>query len=157
MRILVPGVISKDEARELIESSATRSSKFENLVIKKVVEKVKQLAPVITEKPSYWSVECRPQGHKPHFDGCRSGLKPNHMPWCQYSAVVLLSNPDSFDGGVFSFFDPEESHKEDLYLSLLLYSSGAGNDPQKHQASAHMGGLRQVLIMFFATENSRDL
>lgn len=161
MRVLIPDVITKEEADWLIQGGSIRSHRFNNDIVKKVVARIQETLPVVVGKPSYWSVERKPDGHIPHYDGCRpdpeGGFKPNHMPWCQYSSVVLLSDPSSFDGGVFSFFDPDEDHKEDLYLSLLLYSSGAGNSPQKHQASAHKDGDRHVLLMFFATEASREL
>lgn len=162
MRVLIDSALSPKDRAELSESGPGRSSNFDSHpLMKRLVRLVTEKVPVLAKAPSYWSIEKNPDGHGPHFDGCRlnkdGSIEPNHMPWCQYSAVTLLSDPDGFEGGVFSFSDPHESHKEDLAGSLLLYSSGTYNDPQEHGASPHSNGSRAVLLMFFATEESRDL
>lgn len=162
MRVLIDSALSGEDRAALSEFGSRRHHNFAaHPVIRKLVGLISEKAPILASAPSYWCVEKNPAGHEPHYDGCRpdkdGALENNHMPWCQYSTVSLLSDPDDFEGGVFSFYDPDESHKEDLVGSLLLYSSGIDNDPQKHGASPHSNGSRAVLLMFFATEGSRDL
>tara|TARA_R100001594_G_scaffold149492_2_gene207459 strand:- start:1680 stop:2177 length:498 start_codon:yes stop_codon:yes gene_type:complete len=118
-----------------------------------VCEIISQHIPIKIGPRSYFRIETRPKGHPRHYDGCKLDLSPNHMPWCNWSAVSLLTPPDRFSGGEFMFHDPEEVYKESLYRSLLLYSSGATNNPQLHEAAPHTDGRRTMLLMFFEGEN----
>mgnify|MGYP003111125711 CR=1 FL=1 len=124
-------------------------------VIRRISQEIKKYVPVKLEAPSRWYVECNPKGHGPHYDGARLGVDgkfgPNHMAWCQYSAVSLLTDPSSFSGGEFSFHDPPDSYKEELQKTVVIYSSGITNKPQKHSAAPHSDGVRMVLLMFFAS------
>lgn len=127
-------------------TSALKIPAFErliNLIQDQVPETLK------LQNPSYYTVENRPKAHPAHYDGCTLTLQPNHMPWCQYSAVALLS--DTFDGGELRFFDPAESFDNSFYRSVVVYSSGANNDPQLHERDSFVG-TRDALLIFLATE-----
>jgi len=159
IKTLLPRGIEKMQARPTRHYTTGGDFDFQsNPVIKRISQKIARHVPVKLRSPSKWYVECRPDGHGPHYDGCRprpedgAALGPNHMSWCQYSAVSLLTDPASFSGGEFSFHDPDEVHKDDLRGSLVIYSSGITNDPQKHSAAPHEAGIRMMLLMFFATE-----
>jgi len=156
VRLVIENALSEEDIESLLSVNAGGSDFDSNLIIRRVSQEIAKRVPVKLSRPSKWYLECKPGGHGPHYDGCRledgGSIGPNHMSWCQYSAVSLLTDPASFSGGEFSFHDPDEVHKDDLRGSLVIYSSGVTNDPQKHSAAPHDGGTRTMLLMFFATE-----
>jgi hypothetical protein len=92
----------------------------------------------ITEN-SYCRVEQHNGGHPWH---CDTG-DGNHMPWCRWSASVLLSPPDRFTGGVFEFRDASYRN----YLDALIFSSD-----EEHRVTPHEGE-RKVLLIFLGAAN----
>tara|TARA_R100001594_G_scaffold134367_1_gene175500 strand:+ start:252 stop:725 length:474 start_codon:yes stop_codon:yes gene_type:complete len=152
MRELVENVITDEMANDLLgrwSKSGRIRDCFNQYPVDFLVDIVKQYAPINPGGKSYINVECMPRGHDKHYDGCKLDLTPNHMPWCQYSAVSLLSDPREFEGGMFRFYDPDVAYREELFRNLLIYSSGADNDPQLHSAESHHSGERWMLLMFF--------
>lgn len=100
-------------------------------------------------KPSYYRIENRAKAHLQHYDGCKMDMSPNHMSWCRYSAVSVLTK--DWEGGELVFHNPHNIYHNELYLSTVVYSSAADNDPQLHERKAH-DGSRYALLMFLATE-----
>ena len=152
MRTLIPNAISKENIGAILScypSNCRIEDRWTDEAIKDLVEQIKEHAPILAGGKSYFRVETQAQGHPPHYDGCTQDLQPNHMSWCAYSAVMLLTDPESFKGGEFQFLEPDERHRGDLYGSLLIYSSGAHNDPQLHLSTPHRWGERTMLLMFF--------
>lgn len=153
----IPNVINDKEAASLI--SETKNGQFlrllstkSNSIVNKLVNLVQEHAPVKATDKAYWRVESKSSGHDWHYDGADANFGPNHMAWCQYSAVVLLSDPNTFTGGEFAYRNSEDeivSLKEELYKNMIIYSSGATNDPVLHSATPHGDGERFVLLMFF--------
>jgi len=92
---------------------------------------------------AYARVEDNRDGHPWHFDTGDSG----HMPWCRWSASVLLSPPDTFYGGVFQFRHPDQF--ADNYLGALIYSSD-----EEHRVTPHEG-VRKVLLIFLGSKNGQ--
>ena len=132
---------------------------------------VSELEPVLTEiekhldidfSTGYWNIEQSIKGHKWHYDGCTLEFEPNHMAWCTHSAVMLLTPPDSFKDGEFRYVDKDSSkenpkiHRDDLYKSLLLYSSGADNDPLLHMATPGTDGKRITLLIFLKAKEKEN-
>ena len=168
MRLFIENALSEEDIKSLLPhgiekmyppSAWSTGGSFnfdDNPIIRRISQEIAKHVPVKLSRPSKWYLECRQGGHGPHYDGARPGeggtLGPNHMSWCQYSAVSLLTDPASFSGGEFSFHDPDEVHKDDLRGNLVIYSSGMGNDPQRHSAAPHSGGIRMMLLMFFAAK-----
>jgi hypothetical protein len=141
----------KDYYKNLERGSFFGEEAFKNPRIKPIIETVKKYAPVKTGEKSYWILEHKPLGHDWHYDGCKENGAPSSMPWCRYSAVTLLSHPDSFDGGEFVCQlegQQTQSFKKELYKNLLIYTSGAQIDPLFHMATPHKNGERWVLLMF---------
>jgi hypothetical protein len=91
--------------------------------------------------PSYVRVEQKPGGHPWHLD---TGTK-NHMSWCKYTARVLLTPEDSFEGGGFYFRD-DPNNALFGYRDLILFDQ---IPPNEHFVASHSGD-RRVLLMFFA-------
>jgi hypothetical protein len=102
--------------------------------------------------PSYYRVERRLKAHALHFDGCKLDGSPNHMSWCRYSAVSVLT--ESWDKGTLRFYDPLLELGSNLYRSLIVYSSGADNSPQAHERDEVIGD-RAALLLFIATKESQ--
>tara|TARA_R100000426_G_scaffold20236_3_gene17456 strand:- start:5243 stop:5713 length:471 start_codon:yes stop_codon:yes gene_type:complete len=156
MLTLLPNVIDHDLRQEIMKLKAgLNRSAWENLPMPQIVDMVREHAPVTTKGKSYWNLECRGKGHGWHYDGCKPDMSPNHMSWCSWSAVSLISDPSTFEGGYFEYDEGDgqiQKLKEELYGSLLIYPSGAHNNPLWHQATAHTGADRWVLLMFFAEE-----
>jgi hypothetical protein len=90
---------------------------------------------------AYARVEDNRHGHPWHFDTGDGG----HMPWCRWSASVLLSPPDQFSGGEFQFRDPDQVAGE--YLGALIYSSN-----EEHRVTPH-DGVRKVLLIFLGADD----
>lgn len=162
MKILLPNVMSDRmvEHATKLHKGIRPTEKWGEYPVDHLVEIVKQHAPIKTTGLAYWTVECKAKGHDWHFDGCRLDGTPNHMSWCKYSAVTLITPPDDFTGGEFQYLDEESDYenpkslREELYKSLFIYSSGSENDPLLHRATPHSDGERWVLLMFF--EGDKD-
>lgn len=162
-RILLPNVLSEtmvEECRIHLEEGMHRGGPWDVYPIDHLVEVIRERVPIKLGRKSYWNLECMSKGHDWHYDGCELDFEPNHMAWCQWSAVTLLSPPDEFEGGEFQFWDDDDedsnapqSLREELYRSLLIYPSGADNDPLLHQATPHTNGERWMLLMFFEGED----
>ncbi len=152
MRKLVKDVLDEQMMESLRHMDYAKKQDWRVEPIASIIKTVLENIPARIGPNSYYRVETRSRGHKKHYDGCKPDLTPNHMAWCQYSAVSLLTSPDSFQGGMFHFYDPDEAHKEDLYGNIMLYSSGAENDPQLHEATPHEGGSRTMLLMFLESK-----
>ena len=156
MRVLIPNILTEEEATKILSLSYNRSiTIWDQPLINNLLLKLSPHLPpnktINRTKPSYWRVERDwDRGHQWHYDGCKKeGDKfiPNHMSWCGYSASILLTPPAQFSGGTFKFDNPPQEHREDHYLSAVLYSSGADNDPQLHMVEPYTGN-RAVLLMF---------
>jgi len=104
---------------------------------------------VIWGKPSYYRIENRPKDHPKHYDGCTIDGAKNHMSWCRYTAVSILTT--GWEGGELIFHNPHQTYHHDLYLGTVVYSSASNNNPQLHERKAH-NGSRYALLMFLATE-----
>ena len=50
-------------------------------------------------------------------------------------------------GGTFVFDSPREEYRDSHYLSAVVYSSGANNDPQLHKVEPYTGD-RAALLCF---------
>jgi len=114
---------------------------FELPLVARVTSIITNLARAVITPESYARVECKSDGHDWHFDTGDS----NHMPWCRWSASVLLSPPDTFSGGIFWFRNPDQF--ADNYLSALIYSSD-----QEHRVTPH-DGERKVLLIFLGAKD----
>ena len=157
MRLLLPDVLTDEMVEKLLtlhtREQLNKNDAWEVEPMGEITEIIAQHIPIQISTPSYFRIETKPAGHGKHYDGCKMDLTSNHMPWCNWSAVSLLTPPDGFSGGSLKFYDPEEVYRDELYKSLLLYSSGAANDPQLHEATPHDDGRRTMLLMFFQGQN----
>jgi len=154
MRTLIQNVVTPELRERLLKIDAPRGQPVRDAwegAALEIAEIVKQHAPVRIGGQSYWNLESRSKGHLWHFDGCTSNLTPNHMPWCRYSAVTLLTAPWTFEGGAFMWEDGDQHGKikDELFGSIFVYSSAADNSPLWHQATPHNGGERWMFLMFF--------
>lgn len=159
MRKLFKKTIEEDDITSLL-SLQSHNSRHDFIEIGKKIPSFQRIMDVIESSiseipkwkfPSYFRIENRQKAHPIHYDGCKLDFTPNHMSWCRYSAVSLLTN--NFENGTLRFFDPIEEFETDLYLNTIVYSSHSTNKPQKHERDKHLGN-RFVLLMFIATEKS---
>lgn len=109
--------------------------------IRNVIAPMLELGADIT-RDSYARVESKKDGHGWHYDTGDS----DHMTWCEWSASVLLTTPDSFSGGVFQFADPPEEHLAH-YLDAIIYTSD-----ELHRVLPHHGN-RKVLLVFLGAQD----
>jgi len=137
VRKYIRNVITVKEANNL--SDTVGYLDFTDVRLGGILDIIQQYVSVSLDIPSYVRVEENRRGHPWHVDRGNTG----HMAWCDYSASVLLSNPDTFQGGGFYFFGDEKPTFH--YCDLLLYDSNASN---KHCVKPNTGG-RKVLLMFF--------
>ena len=139
MRYYVENILTQDEAETLAGFSG--KVPFDLGVIENVTAPMLQLGAAITPD-SYARIEHKQDGHDWHVDTGDTG----HMPWCAWSASVLLTPPDQFRGGVFQFTDPPEEHMAH-YLDAIIYTSC-----ERHRVLPHHGN-RKVLLVFLGAEN----
>ena len=125
------------EAQELAAHKGKLS--FSMPLVSRVTAQVIAVTGAAVTDESYATIEPKPEGHEWHYD---TG-DMNHMPWCRYSASVLLT--DNFTGGMFQFNDPFDEHRH--YLSALIYSSD-----QLHRVTPHKG-TRSVLLIFLGAKS----
>tara|TARA_R100000808_G_scaffold12567_1_gene31273 strand:- start:5509 stop:6000 length:492 start_codon:yes stop_codon:yes gene_type:complete len=136
LRKLVKNIFTGEEAASL----AVGRHALSHPLIERVIDLMKGAAIIPS---AYARVEDNTAGHNWHYD---TG-DMNHMPWCQYSASVLLTPPDQFEGGLFQFRHPFEEYKH--YLDALIYSSN-----EEHRVTPHRGE-RKVLLIFLGSENGK--
>ena len=135
----IPNVLTEDHAR-LLASTVGPRDLFEP-AIRPLITSVLSVVSVGLNYPAYCVVEQKPEGHGWHTDRGNNG----HMPWCRYSASVLLTDPSSFTGGLFHTGLPGVEHATyHHYLDMLIYSSNV-----VHMVDPHEGD-RRALLMFFA-------
>ena len=107
------------------------------------------------------TIDCKKSGHKPHRDFKNSQpdlgkstnkYTPNpRYKNCIMACSVLLTDPSSYKGGSFHFYNHEECIREEHYLSALVYDTD-----QVHSVDPHSDGDRWVLLMFFASEECKS-
>tara|TARA_R110000782_G_scaffold264399_1_gene357562 strand:- start:349 stop:828 length:480 start_codon:yes stop_codon:yes gene_type:complete len=102
------------------------------------------------KRPSYIMLEEKSTGHPAHIDGCLLDYKANHMPWCNYSASILVSDPNWCSGGIVRF-STQIIRPADHYLNLYTWSSSPDTNetPEIHAVDPH-NGCRVVCLFFFA-------
>lgn len=159
MRHFVKDTVSEQDALKLVDFQSNQSRHdFDEIAsqvpsFKRLMDLIEDILPEkpIWNAPSYFRIENRPKLHHQHYDGCTLDMKPNHMAWCRYSAVSVLT--DGWTDGTLRFHNPVEELNQELYLSTIVYSSAADNDPQLHERENH-DGSRYALLIFLATENT---
>jgi hypothetical protein len=139
LRYYVEDILTPAEAETLVGFNG--KVPFDIGAIPKVVGEMERLGAAITPK-SYCRIEGKSDGHDWHVDTGDS----NHMPWCAWSASVLLTTPDRFEGGTFQFADPSEEHSAH-YLDAIIYTSD-----ERHRVLPHQGS-RKVLLVFLGADN----
>ena len=163
MRSFYTDIIAEEDVQALL--GLERRSKRHDFDVALKIPSFKCLMDCITEeipekpilgKPSYYRIERRPDAHALHFDGCQlgrmgTGYIPNHMSWCRYSAVSVLTN--EWEGGTLRFYSPPLELGKNLYRSVVIYSSASDNDPQAHERDTVQGD-RAALLIFLATEQT---
>ncbi len=159
MRIFCMNILGEDDLNALLDLE--RRDKRHDFDVAMEIPSFKALMDKIEEEipespiwmaPSYYRVERRLKAHPLHFDGCKLDGSPNHMSWCRYSAVSVLT--ESWDEGTLRFYDPLLELGSNLYRSLIMNSSGADNLPQAHERDAVIGD-RAALLLFIATKESQ--
>ncbi len=125
------------EAETLSSQIGKRS--FGEPLVSRITDLILQNTDAAITDQSYCRVERNTAGHPWHVDTGDS----NHMPWCRWSASVLLSPPDKFTGGVFEFRDASYQN----YLDALIFSSD-----EEHRVTPHEGE-RKVLLIFLGIKD----
>lgn len=134
VRIVIPDVLDATQCDLL--ASNVEYKMFNDPLVRPVIEAVQGRFEVSLEDPSYVRVECRREGHDWHLDNGK------HMPWCEVSTSVLLTEkPVDTAGGVLQFHDivPDQRLGE-----LWMWDTQEEN---RHRVSAH-DGWRICLLMF---------
>jgi hypothetical protein len=169
MRILYPGALTKYEALELLQEPTPGSeygtikqegcttALWSHPVVQRLADVVCRSVDAQVQGSAYCVVQYPELDHgaqAPHTDRsipyseAGQPLIPTddaEMLWCRWTAVALLSPPDSFEGGNFWFRFPDEIvHKHEHYLSLVIYDCH-----QVHSVERWSEGRRGVLVMFF--------
>ena len=142
MRHLIEGVFTPSEAADL--AGEICYLEFSDPRLDGVLGHIGDLFPISLEKPSYYRVEHKPDGHPWHTDKGTKG----HMMWCEYSASVLLTPPDTFTGGGLYFRDTPDLPLFP-YCDLLVWDSAEDNT---HKVARHKGD-RRTLIMFLGGDD----
>ena len=134
----IPDVISVADAERLCVYD--KDVPWTDPIVSDLVEIIQTLFPrASTGGKAYCRVEADRKGKPWHVD---TGTK-GHMPWCCYSASVLITNPSTFHGGEFHFEgEPGILH----YRTLVAFST-----EHRHKVSANDGN-RKVLLMFFSED-----
>lgn len=135
MRHKIPHFLTPPEAEKIRQGIGRREFFEED--IWPITEEVLKVADVQLGHPGYGEVQRLSRGHRWHVDTGNH----SHMLWCRWSAQILLSPPEDFEGGGLYFRDSEEPVDE--HCALLVYSSD-----QEHMIKVHRGD-RRVLVMFF--------
>ena len=153
----IPNLLSHKDIEKFVAVSDQYRTKHNYTPLPVELIKIKEAVESLIDinyNQFYWTIECRPRGCEWHYDGCKTDFSPNHMGWCNYSAVMLLTPPENFEGGEYQYVDKDHTKenpnilKDDHYGSLLVYSGAADNDPLLHRATPHTGGERWMFLMF---------
>ena len=134
MRLLHPRVFAPGEANSLVVGTVSLA----HPLVRRIIDLMPNAKIV---EHAYARVEAKPDGHDWHVD---TGTG-DHMPWCGWSASVLLTPPNQFKGGVLQFDGPLEEHLH--YLGAMIYSSD-----QKHRVTPHTGARRALLVFLGADD-----
>lgn len=132
-RFVVSNILTVDEAASLTVGKLP----LDHPLVERVISHMTDAAIV---PQAYATVEDNLAGHPWHFDTGDTG----HMPWCRWSASVLLSPFNSYTGGEFHFRDGPAWH---YYLDALIYSSD-----WEHRVMPHRGE-RKVLLVFLGAKD----
>ena len=139
MRIIVPKVITEEEAIHISSSNIHRGSNnvgdFPS--VKKVMGIIDELvAPISWKAPTYITVEKNGK-HDWHVDtGGEYGSK-GFMDWCDYGASIMLN--DDEDSGCLEYRDGLQVKN---YLDLVIHSSDV-----EHRVVGNKG-KRVTLLLF---------
>ena len=140
-RVVIPFVLEPSQCNALAGGIGYKT--FDDPFVVPVVEAVKKYFAVDLADPSYVRVECRREGHDWHSDNGK------HMPWCNVSASVLLSNRTQNDtGGVLEFADEVPAQNPG---DLWVWDAQEDN---RHRVSAH-NGWRICLLMFLQSQHGQ--
>ena len=171
----VPEFITEEEARELRafhfwgqdpQDKSRWSEEFGGVVIPKAAREGLRTHPVMQrvldyvrehhgplatlDAPSYCVTEIRATGHALHDDRgisyTEGSTDGGHMTWCRHSVTLLISPPDEFAGGEFSYDDDSlySPTPAEQYRALCYHTSDV-----KHAVAPHTG-RRIVLLAFMA-------
>jgi len=133
-RIVIPRVLEPSQCNKLARGIGYKA--FDDPFVMPVIEAVQDCFEVDLVDPSYVRVECRKEGHGWHSDNGK------HMPWCDVSASVLLSDrTQDATGGVLEFADEVPAQNPG---DLWVWDTQEDN---RHRVSAH-NGWRVCLLMF---------
>ena len=95
------------------------------------------------KKPSYWKIENDVAEHNWHYD---TGSN-DHMDWCEVSGIILLNDPNDFEGGELEFDDGKIYTGKNLKNKILIYTSKKKEKINKHRRKAYTG-QRNVMLFF---------
>ena len=116
-KILIPNIITPEEAIFLKENNIKNSKEIVDK-IKKIIEEKISPDIAIWDEPSRISIERnRSNGHPWHVDTGSS----NHMLWCAYGASILLTDDDR--AGYLEYRDGTKILPKEHYCSMALHSS----------------------------------
>ena len=148
MRELVKDVISLEEAKNLLEVTASADSFHTNVrfaddtppIVQKVLDSVSKIVNFELHENSYWRVQpTPPNGIWWHVDTGNGG----HMSWCSYGVSVLLT--DEFGGRMKYRKDRIEEVVEGREkLDMYIHSS----DEEHMVEPPDLGKTRTVLLLF---------
>lgn len=155
-KVLIRNFITPQEAAQIYHSQ-----KYDS-VIPKIVSEIQKVfkvqIPCLSTIPHRITFSQK-TSHGWHFDGChpdfvgepgkftklqdpdlprvyQSELVDNHMGWCRFGASLLLSPPDSYEGGEFQYYDRQgkiTSIKDEHYCSLVIHTGHKTNQPELHR------------------------
>ena len=149
MVYLNKNIISAKEAEQFLEHYEEQMYRLEsdqNIIIDKILKEIQKNSKHKFKKDSeysYFKIERKPDGHEPHYD---TGSN-QHMNWCDYSASILLSNPDLIYSGGVVHFKNKIIRPEQHYLTCVNYRSNEKENLNKHFVTSHRG-TRIVLLIF---------
>lgn len=119
---------------------------FADPIFAGVISKVLGASPFVSlAAPSYMRVEQRPDGCPWHRDIGTGKGGSGHMTWCVWSGTLLLTPPDSFEGGGLFFRDAPDVAVHH-YCDLVLSDDAPENE---HRVASNSGG-RIALLMFLS-------
>lgn len=168
-RFIIKHFISKQEAQHAIQTNDPSS------IGQKMLNYIQQKFQYTPHKKKMIRISTKSTGHPWHFDGCHpefvgqsgkftkientdldrvftSKLVDNHMAWCHYGASLLLSDPKTYEGGMFQYMNKDGSIvsiKDDHYLSLVIHTAHKSNNPELHCVTpSHPLAQRKTLLVF---------
>ena len=121
MREFIPGVITPDEARYLVnlkERGEEKDLSIDHAPVKKIHDTINSLVNVSWNLPTYTRIESLSKmGHDWHVDTGNN----NHMSWCNYGCSILLT--DNPEAGCLEYRDGHKLDAEKHYCGLAIHSS----------------------------------